>query len=60
MRFVTPWWLLALPVAVGLTLVTARYGRRHVPRRQHRIAVGVRVTGIALLVLALAQPLLVR
>ncbi len=60
MRLLAPWWLVALPVGIALTIVTARVGRRHVPRRQHQIAVGLRVAGITLLVVALAQPLLVR
>ncbi len=60
MRLIAPWWLLAALPAVALVVVIARRGRRTVPPRQHRVAVVVRSVGIVLLVLALAQPLLVR
>lgn len=60
MRLVAPWWLLAMIPAIALVVVVARGGRMTVPPRQHRLAVIVRSIGIGLLVLALAQPLLVR
>jgi uncharacterized membrane protein len=60
MRFLQPSWLVALLPALAVVLVVARHGRRSVPMRQHRVAVGLRVVGVALLVVALAQPVLVR
>lgn len=60
MRFVTPWYLLALIPALAIVVIVARYGGRAVPRRQHRLAVALRLAAVGLLVAALAQPLLVR
>jgi Mg-chelatase subunit ChlD len=60
MRFLSPWWLLALIPALPVVVTVARFGRRTVPARQHKAAVTMRATGVVLLVLALAQPLLVR
>ncbi len=60
MTFQSPWWLLAAPPAIALVVLVARSGRRAVPRRQHLVAVGLRIGGVLLLVLALAQPLVVR
>ncbi|MBT8211892.1 MAG: VWA domain-containing protein, partial [Acidimicrobiia bacterium] len=60
MRLLAPWWLLALPVVLSVAWIVARYGRRAVPQRQHMAAVVLRMIGLGLLVLALAQPLLVR
>ncbi|MBT8197550.1 MAG: VWA domain-containing protein [Acidimicrobiia bacterium] len=60
MRLLSPWWLAALPVVLGIAWIVARYGRRAVPHRQHLVAVGLRMIGLALLVLALAQPLWIR
>jgi Mg-chelatase subunit ChlD len=60
MRFLTPWWLVAAIPAIALVLLTARVGRRNVPRRQHRVAVAFRVVGVLLLVAAMAQPIIVR
>lgn len=53
-----PWWLAALPLALGVVWLVARWGARSVPRRQHRLAVGIRLAGVGLLVLAAAQPVL--
>jgi Mg-chelatase subunit ChlD len=55
-----PWWLLILPVGWALVLVVARRGRRTVPRRQHRWATWLRLSGVTLLVLALAHPVAAR
>lgn len=60
MRFEHPWWLLGLIPALGLAWLIARRGGRTVPRRQHRIAIWVRLTALALLVGAAAQPILTR
>jgi hypothetical protein len=60
MRFVAPWFLLALLPALGVVVLVARCGGRAVPKRQHRLAVALRLTAVTLLVAALAQPLLVR
>ncbi|MDH3540238.1 MAG: VWA domain-containing protein, partial [Acidimicrobiia bacterium] len=60
MSLLAPWWLLALPPLLLLVVVVARSGRRVVPLRQQRVAVWLRMIGVSLLVLALAQPLLVR
>jgi len=55
-----PWWLLLLPPFLLLVVAVARAGRRVVPVTQQRWAVWLRMAGVALLVLALVQPLLVR
>ena len=60
MRIVQPLWLLAAVPVVALVIAVGRSGRRAVPLRQHRIAVAMRVVGVLVLVLALAQPLVVR
>jgi uncharacterized membrane protein len=60
MSFEHPWWLLGLVPALGLAWLIARRGGRTVPRRQHRIATFVRLTALALLVGAAAQPILTR
>ncbi len=60
MTFEAPWWLLAAPPAIALVVLVARSGRRAVPYRQHRVAVGLRIGGVLLVVLALAQPLVIR
>lgn len=60
MTFERPWlWLLLVP-AVGFVMWVARRGTRTVPRRQHRIAVAVRLIAVGLLVAALSAPGLVR
>ncbi len=60
MRFEYWWmWLIAIPV-VALVIWVARRGARTVPRRQHRLAVGLRIVGVVLLVAALAGPILLR
>jgi Mg-chelatase subunit ChlD len=58
MTFDYPWWLLALPLALAVVWLVARWGARTVPRRQHRVAVVIRLVGAGLLVLAAAQPVL--
>ena len=60
MILLRPWWLLILPVGWALVLVVARRGRRTVPRRQHRWATWLRLSGVMLLVLALAHPVAAR
>ena len=60
MTFARPWFLLLLLVAIPVVLYVARHGRRAVPLRQHRVAVGMRLGGVALIVLALSGPSLVR
>ncbi|HKX76694.1 MAG TPA: VWA domain-containing protein [Acidimicrobiia bacterium] len=60
MRIEQPWWLLALVPVLGLALLIARKGGRTVPRRQHRLALMVRLVALALLVAAAAQPILYR
>jgi len=54
-----PWWLFALAPLLAVIALVARSGRRAVPVAQHRIAVWLRMVGVTLLVLALAQPILV-
>lgn len=56
MTFATPWALaLVPPLLVFVWLIAAR-GTRTVSRRQHRIAVVVRMVAVALLVIAVAAP----
>lgn len=59
MRLQQPWWLLALPPLAFLVVAVARSGRRAVPVAQHRVAVWLRLVGVTLLVLALAQPIVI-
>jgi hypothetical protein len=59
MSLLHAWWLLALPPLLTLVFLVARAGRRAVPMTQHRVAVWLRMAGVSLLVLALAQPILV-
>ena len=56
----SPWWLLALPLAVLVVFTAARRGSRSVPARQHRWAVAARVGMVVLLVAAMAQPVWAR
>ncbi len=60
MTLARPLFLLVLVVALPVVLYVARHGRRAVPLRQHRIAVGMRVAGVVLIALSLAGPGLVR
>ncbi|HUO46444.1 MAG TPA: VWA domain-containing protein [Acidimicrobiia bacterium] len=60
MRLDLPWWLLSLPMVLGLAWLIARRGGRTVPGRQHRWAVAVRLLALGLLVGAAAQPILYR
>ena len=60
MRFDSPWWLLAAVPVLGLAWLVARRGARTVPRRQHRVALWVRLAALALLMLGAAQPILTR
>lgn len=59
MTFEAPWLLLLFPPAAAVVWVVARRGHRVVPVRQQRMAVIIRLIGIALLVLALARPMAV-
>ncbi|VAW08501.1 hypothetical protein MNBD_ACTINO02-418, partial [hydrothermal vent metagenome] len=56
MTFGTPLALLAIPPAVALIVWIARRGHRNVPERQFKLATILRVIGVVLLVVALAQP----
>ncbi|MCP3975018.1 MAG: VWA domain-containing protein [bacterium] len=60
MSLLQPWWLLALPPVLAIVYVVARSGRRIVPVKQQSVAVWLRLLGVTLLVLALAQPMLIR
>lgn len=60
MRFDRPWVLLAIPIAWAVMWAIARWGRRTVPRRQHRWAVLARLMAATLLVVAAAGPFLER
>ncbi|MFQ5554667.1 MAG: VWA domain-containing protein [Acidimicrobiia bacterium] len=60
MTFTSPWWLLVAIPAVLVVVTVGRRGRRNVSVRQHRIAIWFRVFGVLLIVIALAQPLVVR
>lgn len=60
MTFVRPWFLLLIPALVPVLVYVARNGRRSVPLRQHRIALGMRIVGVGVLALALAGPSIVR
>ncbi len=59
MSLLYPWWLAALPPLLVVVVLVARSGRRAVPVAQHRVAVGLRMLGVTLLVLALTQPILI-
>ncbi len=56
MTFGTPLALLGIPPAVALIVWIARRGHRNVPERQFKLATILRVIGVVLLVVALAQP----
>ncbi len=58
MRFENPWWLVVLIPALAGVVLVARAGRRTVPRRQHRVAVAVRVVAVTALIAAAAGPIL--
>lgn len=60
MRFDRPWVLLAIPAAWLIIWMIARWGRRTVPRRQHRWALVARLVAVTLLVVAAAGPFLER
>ncbi|HLT95777.1 MAG TPA: VWA domain-containing protein [Acidimicrobiia bacterium] len=60
MRFDRPWALLLIPVALAMVWMVARWGRRTVPRRQHRWAVVTRCVVVVLATVAAAGPYLVR
>jgi Mg-chelatase subunit ChlD len=60
MRFEHAWWLLASVPALGLAWLVARWGARAVSRRQHRMAMWMRMAALTLLVVAAAQPILTR
>ena len=56
MTFEQPWALLLVPPAVAVVLLIAHHGRTVVGRRQSRWARAVRVVGVTVLCLAIAQP----
>lgn len=60
MRITQPWMLTIFLPALAAIVVIARVGARTVSRKQHRWATAVRIGVTAILVLALAQPLLVQ
>ncbi len=59
MTFDLPWALLLFPPAAAVVWLVARGGHRVVSVRQQRMAVAARLAGVALLVVALAQPVAV-
>lgn len=60
MSFEHPWWLAVLLPALVLSWLIARGGGRTVPRRQHAMATWVRLSALALLITAAAQPIVTR
>ncbi len=60
MTFRHPWLLLVAIPLLAVVVAVVRYGSRTVPRKQHRLAVALRIVSVLALGLAIAQPMLVR